>query len=560
MIQHLRLGTLVLYLLLPSGLAFHGISRAAGFLHVHGDDIMDESGHKVMLRGVGLGNWMLPEGYMWRFGAAGDRPRRIEKIVSDLIGSDKAGQFWKEYRRQYVSEKDIQRIAELGFNSVRPALDARLFLTEGEKPDYVDEGFELLDNLVGWCKRNRIYVIIDMHAAPGGQTGQNIDDSANDQPLLFSEPKNQDLLVKLWVKIATRYKDEPTVAAYDLLNEPLPERTGAAAKYKEQLEPLYRRITQAIRAIDKRHMITLEGYDWANNWSVFSSRYDDNLVYQFHYYCWDNPTVLHSIDKYLSERKRLGAPVWVGETGEKDGAIYWATTDYFEANNVGWSFWPWKKMAANNGPYSIVAPEGWDAIAALTRNSAAPKPDKAEAQKILQQLLQNIRLENCVYHPDVVQALFRRVPGKVEAENYSHGGKNISYWVNDDSQRSSRYRLSEPVLVEPVEPAELAAQNTRRRSSSQAIKLSAGEWTAYDINSLELKTYAVTIKVKAEKLPAKLAISLNEASPDKYQQVNISQEGWRELKLDPVPLLKGPNHLKLLVSSGTISIDWIDFP
>jgi endoglucanase len=557
--QHLRLGMLVLYLLLPSGLTFHGVSYAAEFLHVHGEDIVGDSGKQVMLRGVGLGNWMLPEGYMWRFGAAGDRPRRIEKIVSDLIGSDKAGQFWKEYRSQYVTERDIQRIAELGFNSVRPALNARLFLTEGENPVFVDEGFELLDNLVRWCKQNGIYVIIDMHAAPGGQTGQNIDDSANDQPLLFSEPKNQDSLVKLWAKIATRYKDEPTVAAYDLLNEPLPERTGAAAKYKDQLEPLYRRITRAIRAIDKRHMITLEGYDWANNWSVFSSRFDDNLVYQFHYYCWDNPTTLKGIRKYLTERKRLGAPVWVGETGEKDDTIYWATTEYFETNNIGWSFWPWKKMVASNGPYSVNAPEGWDAIAALTRNSAAPKPDKAEAQKILDQLLQNIRLENCVYHPDVVNALLRRVPGKVEAENYGHQGKNNSYLVKDDSQRSSRYRLSEPVQVEPVEPADPATQNTRRRSSSQAIKLSAGEWTSYEINSAEPKTYAVMIKVKTEELPAALEISINEASPDKSRKVDISQKGWQELKLDPADLLKGLNHLKLLVRTGTINIDWTDF-
>jgi hypothetical protein len=115
------------------------------------------------------------------------------------------------------------------------------------------------------------------------------------------------------------------------------------------------------------------------------------------------------------------------------------------------------------------------------------------------------------------------------------------------------------VLVEPVEPAELAAQNIRRRSSSQAIKLSAGEWTSYEINNLDLKTYAVTIKVKAEQSPAALVISLNEASPDKYQQVDISEEGWRELKLNPVRLVKGPNHLKLFVKSGTISIDWIDF-
>ena len=164
---------------------------------------------------------------MWRFGDNGDRPRKIEKIVSDLIGPEPAAKFWHEYRAQYVTRKDIQRIAQLGFNSVRPAMNARLFLSEGYNPVYQQEGFELLDHLIQWCKQSGIYVIIDMHAAPGGQTGQNIDDSAQDQPELFMDVRNQDRLVALWVKIATRYQNEPTVAAYDLLNEPLPERTGA---------------------------------------------------------------------------------------------------------------------------------------------------------------------------------------------------------------------------------------------------------------------------------------------------------------------------------------------
>ena len=88
-------------------------------------------------------------------------------------------------------------------------MNARLFLSEGENSAYQNEGFELLDNLVRWCKQSGIYVIIDMHAAPGGQTGQNIDDSINDEPRLFMNPTNQDRLVALWVKIATRYKDEP---------------------------------------------------------------------------------------------------------------------------------------------------------------------------------------------------------------------------------------------------------------------------------------------------------------------------------------------------------------
>src|ERR1700733_14020406 len=76
---------------------------AAGFLHTHGQDIVDESGQKVMLRGVGLGNWLLPEGYMWRFGTADDRPRQIEKLISSVIGPDNATKFWHDYRRNYVT-------------------------------------------------------------------------------------------------------------------------------------------------------------------------------------------------------------------------------------------------------------------------------------------------------------------------------------------------------------------------------------------------------------------------------------------------------------------------
>src|SRR4030095_12625120 len=97
-------------------------TRAAGFLSVRGFDTVDEDGRKVLLRGVGLGNWMLPEGYMWLFGEHGDRPRKIEKLVSDLMGDEAAREFWTKFRRNYITERDIERIAELGFNSVRPAL------------------------------------------------------------------------------------------------------------------------------------------------------------------------------------------------------------------------------------------------------------------------------------------------------------------------------------------------------------------------------------------------------------------------------------------------------
>lgn len=528
-------------------LAIPQVSEAAGFLKTQGHNMIDESGKIVLLRGVGLGNWYLPEGYMWKFGDQGDRPRKIEALVAEMIGTESAGKFWPAFRRNYITEADIRRIAELGYNSVRPALNARLFLTEGDNPVDVAEGYELLDNLVGWCRKHKIYVIIDMHGAPGGQTGTNIDDSPRDQAELFADPKFQDRLEGLWVKIADRYKNEPTVAGYDLLNEPMPKRTGAFDKYKDRLEPLYRRLTKAIRAVDQRHMITLEGADWANEWSVFTEKFDDNLFYQFHFYCWDRPDKLNGIDQYLKRRNELNAPVWVGETGEKNNAIYWGTMQLFETNNIGWSFWPWKKMDANNGIYSIKRPSGWDGVVAFSRGQT--KPAKEVAQKAFDELLDNVKLENCVFYPDVVNAMFRRAPAKVEAENYGHEGAGKSYSLKDTSQKSKFYRTSEPV------PVEMSSAGGNRFRSEQSVRLQADEWTAYTIYSLSAKDYKAVARVKAIGEPAEFLFSIGQQK----KTLPVSGAEWTELDLGSVKLVEGANCYEVKITKGTIQIDWIRF-
>jgi endoglucanase len=535
--------TIILALIFLSGV---DNAQSKGFLHTKGQDIVDESGEKILLRGVGLGNWLLPEGYMWRFGKACDRPRRIEKLINELTGDEYSKRFWAEFRKNYITEADIKRISELGFNSVRPALNARLFLTEGENPVFIEEGFELLDNLVKWCGKYDIYVIIDMHGAPGGQTGQNIDDSSNDEPELFKDEKNQKRLIELWMKIAGRYKDSPTVAAYDLLNEPLPRRTGAEEKYKNQLEPLYKKITAAIRQVDKKHMITLEGTDWSNDWSVFTKLFDDNVFYQFHYYCWDRPDNLKSISEYLAKRDKFNVPIWVGECGEQGNTIYWGTTQYFEKNNIGWSFWPWKKIDAVNAPYSIKKPRQWDAIIDYTKGKT--KPPREQAQKTFDELIENIKLENCVYFPDVINAIFRRVPGKIEAENYGHDGENKSYFVKNTDLKSSYYRVSEPV------PVELIDAESKARRSEQYIKLNADEWTAYKAHAPKAVQYSVAVRVKAENIPASFVFSLNGQTQDTV----ITKTGWNDINLKPLKLTEGNNDIKFLVSSGTVYFDWID--
>jgi len=514
------------------------------FLHTENQNIVNEKGEKILLRGVGLGNWLLPEGYMWKFGNEADRPRRIEKLVSDLIGPENAKHFWTEFRKNYIAEADIQRLAQLGYNSVRPALNSRLFVTEGNPTGYSEEGFALLDNLVRWCKANGVYVIIDMHAAIGGQTGQNIDDSANDQPELFMEPKNQDELVALWTTIAKRYKDEPAVAGYDLLNEPLPARTGAEKTYKSQLEPLYKRITKAIREVDSRHMIIIEGADWANDWSMFTGPFDKNMVYQFHYYCWDNPTTVKSIQKFLDYRAKFNTPIWAGETGERDDAIYWETTQYFESHNVGWSFWPWKKMQTSNTPYSIKMPADWEAVVAYSRGGA--KPLLEIAQRAFDELLKNIRLENCVYYPDVVNAMMRRVPARIEAENYGEEGQNRSYFVKNPGQHSRFYRTSNPVSV--------TSDGSGRSQLWQYITLGSSEWTSYTILSDDVRPYKVVAKAKAKSGSAIVELKVG----DEVHTVTISDHGWKEINVGTVALAQGPNQLKWMVKSGMADLDWIE--
>lgn len=527
------------------------VGKSLSYLHTQGHDIVDEDGNKVFLESVGLGNWFLPEGYMWKFGGKGDRPRKIEQIVSELIGEEAANEFWIEFRNNYITEQDIIRIKELGFNAVRPALNARLFLTESENPEFVDEGFNLLDNLVKWCKKHKLYVIIDMHGAPGGQTGENIDDSPANEPELFMDVKHQDALVKLWVKIAQTYKDEPTVAAYDLLNEPLPANDGSAKKYGHLVEPLYKRLTTEIRKVDSVHMITLEGINWSNDWSIFGEPFDDNTFYQFHYYCWDNPDNLKDISYYLKMRDTLNVPIWVGETGEKANTIYWGTTQYFEKNNVGWSFWPWKKMDTKNTPYSIIKPENWDLIAAYTRDGE--KPSKEIAKKAFNRLLENIKLENCVYYEDVVNSIFRQVPGKIEAENYMQGAYKETWFINDTSQQAENYRVNEFVPIELF--AIDSISHSRKWYTEQGIKLKRGEWVTYIVNAKTAGDYKLKVSLHADAIPSKAVMEFNK----KGLIIEPEQVMWNEITREKVALIEGENEIKFRVVSGNFKVDYFSF-
>ena len=195
-------------------------AQTGKFISVHGKEVIGPDGKPFLMRGTSLGNWLIPEGYMFKFKSI-NSPRLINEAISELIGPDEAREFWEKYLHTYVTEGDIHYLKSIGVNSIRIPFNYRMFTKE----DYLgennpDRGFELLDRVIGWCKKEGIYVILDMHSAPGGQTGDNIDDGYG-YPFLFKSEPSQKLTADIWHRIADHYKNETTVMGYDLLNEPI---------------------------------------------------------------------------------------------------------------------------------------------------------------------------------------------------------------------------------------------------------------------------------------------------------------------------------------------------
>jgi len=249
-----------------------GLAPAAAqtkFVHQQGKQLAGPGGEPLILRGINLGNWLVPEGYMFRFEHGPQSGREIDALFRELIGPEATDSFWREWRDTYITREDIQLIRKAGLNSVRIPLHHALFEENGP-------GFQYLDRAIQWCREAGLYAILDLHAAPGGQTGTNIDDSWG-YPWLFESPQAQQETIALWRRLASRYKDEPAVLGYDLLNEPVPH-FPALQRYNAALEPLFKRIVAAIREVDTNHVVILTGAQWDSNFKVLGPPFDSNVL------------------------------------------------------------------------------------------------------------------------------------------------------------------------------------------------------------------------------------------------------------------------------------------
>jgi endoglucanase len=457
-----------------------------GFLRTEGKKVVNEMGEEIVLTGWGLGNWLLCEGYMWlSYKGRFDRPRRMEEVIRELAGSEYAQSFWTRFRNNYITSEDISRMAQLGYNSVRIPIGWRVLMEDEPGIAWKEEGFALIDQCLDWCEEFGLYAFIDLHGAPGGQTGANIDDSIDDFPRLFTDEDSWYKCIELWKEIARRYRDRWIVGGYDLLNEPL--RPGLWEDKHEsylvrRLVAFYEEVIPQIRAIDPHHMLSVEGHHWATHNAVFYRKYDENMVIHFHRYsCM--PSV-ESLRSYLEISERLNQPLWLGETGESIPEWFAALYPLAVSLDIGYNLWPWKKMECTNSPYSVNKPEGWEEF--LAYSQGGPRPSYTKVHQILDQFLENIKVENSVPNPVVTYAAFRQPGCRVRGTDFDeYPGKGLSFSGLRDEGNIYAYRTQTGMRINPITDTPQKKKFTFDSGwDLLALELEEGEFASYTFNSI----------------------------------------------------------------------------
>ncbi len=383
------------------------------FIRIDGQNLILPNGSKFLIKGTNLGNWLNPEGYMFGFNKT-NSPGRINQMLCEMVGPDFVAEFWKQFKDNYITREDIEFIASTGANTIRLPFHYKLFTDE----DYMgltaaQDGFARIDSVVGWCRDNHLYLILDMHDAPGGQTGDNIDDSYG-YPWLFDSEPSQQLFCDIWRKIADYYKNEPVILGYELINEPIAPYFENMEELNAKLEPLHKRAVAAIREVDRNHIILLGGAQWNGNFRPFTdSTYDDKIMYTCHRY--GGEATQAAIQEIIDFRDRVNLPMYMGEIGHNREAWMNAFCHVMEENNIGWTFWPYKKID-NSAFAGIKAPENWASIVAF---SEAPRstykeirdarPEQEKAKAALLEFIRNSRIGQCIIQKEYIQSLNLKV-------------------------------------------------------------------------------------------------------------------------------------------------------
>ncbi|GAC45683.1 cellulase [Pediococcus acidilactici NGRI 0510Q] len=312
-------------------------------------------GKELKLRGLGIGTWLNIEHFM--IGLPGPQSMILNSI-DEVYGTGKAKIFLDKYVDTFINEKDFAFLKEQGINFIRVPINHRLFMNDNTL-EYNDFGFLKVKKLLDFCEKYKIFCMLDMHTAPGGQNPDWHSDNRTGVPEFWQFKQLRNQLVSIWTEIAKRFGDKYSyLLGYDLLNEP------AMAGWK-QLNEYFKNTTEAIRKYDQNHAIILESNHFAMDFTGLESVQDNKTILSFHYYptVWKQNLLDKDLDykvrkrefakgleKLLSTTEHLNYPLICGEAGydidpenvKFSMDLLKDTIDIFEEQHVSWCLWAYK--------------------------------------------------------------------------------------------------------------------------------------------------------------------------------------------------------------------------
>lgn len=549
-------------------------------LKASGKKIIDDSGNEVILRGMGLGGWMLQEPYMMEMSGFASAQWDMKAKIKALIGEAYTESFYNAWLANHCTKRDIDSLAAWGFNSVRLPMHYNLFtLPIEDEPvagenTWLEKGFVLTDSLISWCKANNMYVILDLHAAPGGQ-GKDaaISDYNPSKPSLWESESNKQKTIALWKKLAQRYVNEPWVAAYDLINEPNwsftsgGNQNGCSENSNAPLRQLYVNLTNAIRAIDTKHIIIIEGNCWGNNYNGIFPLWDNNMVLSFHKYWSVNDA--GSISGIMGLRNQYNVPIWLGESGENSNAWFTDAIELVEKNGIGWAWWPMKKIGSVVNPFTIVKTDNYQTLLNYWDNGGTA-PDPGFAYYTLMQMAENTKLQNCIYRKDVPDAMFRQVHDTTTVPYKKHTVPGTIPAAEFDMGRHGKAYKDTQIATYHVTSGSYTAWNTGWTFRNDGVDIEEstdsyagsnghnigwtedGEWLKYTVDVDSTCAYKLIFRYAIVGSASKISIQLNDA--DMTGTLSLPSTGgwqsWNNLVVNDVILYKGRQSIKVVFEKG----------
>jgi aryl-phospho-beta-D-glucosidase BglC (GH1 family) len=321
----------------------------SNFLKTDGKKVRNNygTGEDVILRGTNAGGWLVTEN--WQCPVDAKDQLTVLKVFTERFGKAKANELINKYQDNWWTESDFDLVKAEGMNVLR--LPVTYFEMLNEDGSLKTTAFDRLDWFINEAKKRDIYVMIDMHGAVGSQNGKDHsgDTTVEDIGDFYNNEANISRTVYLWEEIAKRYRNEPMVCGYDLLNEP------SATKLVQY--DVYDRIYRAIRNIDKDHIIYIQGI-WNPTDLPEPSLYGwENVVYQYHFYQWDNINDTAAQVKFINEKVKMvnestnyNVPVFIGEFTFFNNTESWKQClGIFEAQGYSYTTWTFKVSDGGEG-------------------------------------------------------------------------------------------------------------------------------------------------------------------------------------------------------------------